>query len=143
MVYKRVIHGHGRHIIVDRECPPAEMRITSNLADNEFKIELLIARNCPVRKSCVRIEQEVNSICDHVAPSTFSGGGRLNLRQITCQQGDQTRSLAVNELWVDGCPLGKNCAGCEDLSSLNMPLSPTPDKSHAYITCHQKRSHEK
>lgn len=143
MVYKRVIHGHGRHIIVDRECSPAEMRITSNLADNEFKIELLITRNCPVRKSCVRIEQEVNSICDYVAPFPFSEGGQLNLRQITCQQGDQTRSLDVNELWVDGCPLGKNCAGCEDLSSLNIPLSPTPDKSHAYITCHQKGSHEK
>ena len=74
MAYKRVVHGHGRHIIVDRECPPAEMRITSNLADNEFKIELLIARNCPIRKSCVRIEQEVNSICDHVAHFTLSGG---------------------------------------------------------------------
>jgi hypothetical protein len=45
MVYKRVIHGDGRHIIVDRECHPGEMRITSNLADNEFKIELLIARS--------------------------------------------------------------------------------------------------
>ena len=112
MVYKRLIHGQGRHCIVDRECPPAEMRITPNLACNEFKIELLIARNCPVRKSCVRV----------------------------CQQGDQTRSLEVDELWVDGCPLGKNCAGCEDLSSLNIPLSPTPDKSHAYITCHQKGS---
>ncbi len=143
MVYKRVIHGQGRHCIVDRECPPAEMRITPNLARNEFKIELLIARNCPVRKSCVRVEQEVNSICDHVAPFPFSRGGRLNLRQINCQQGDQTRSLEVDELWVDGCPLGKNCAGCEDLSSLDIPLSPTPDKSHAYITCHQKGSHEK
>jgi hypothetical protein len=119
------------------------MRITSNLADNEFKIELLIARNCPVRTSCVRIEQEVNSICDHVVPFTFSGGGQINLRQITCQQGGQTRSLDVNELWVDGCPLGKNCAGCEDLSTLNIPLSPTPDKSHAYIICHQKGSNEK
>jgi hypothetical protein len=143
MVYKRVIHGHGRHFIVDLECPPAEMRITPNLADNEFKIELLIARNCPVRKSCVRIEQEVNSICDYVAPLTLSSGRKLNLRQIACQQGEQTRPLDVDELWVDGCPLGKNCAGCEDLSSLNIPLSPIPDKSHAYITCHQKRAHEK
>ena len=143
MVYRRVIHGHGRHIIVDRECPPGEMRITSNLADNEFKIELLIARNCPVRKSCVLIEQEVNSICDYVAPVPFSGGERSNLRQITCQQGGQTRSLDVHELWVDGCPLGKNCAGCKDLSDLNIPLSPAPDKSHAYITCHQKGSPEK
>ena len=143
MAYKRMVHGHGRHIIVDRECPPAEMRITSNLTDNEFKIELLIARNCPVRKSCVRIEQEVNSICDHVNPDPFSGGERSNLRQITCHQGGQTRSLDVNELWVDGCPLGKNCAGCEDLSDLNIPMSPTPDKSHAYITCHQKGSLQK
>ena len=143
MVYRRVIHGHGRHIIVDRECPPGEMRITSNLTNSEFKIELLIARSCPVRKSCVRIEQEVNSICEHVSPFTFAGGERLNLPQITCQQGDETRFLDVNELWVDGCPLGKNCAGCEDLSSLNIPLSPTPDKSHAYITCHQRKSHEK
>ena len=143
MAYRRVIHGHGRHIIVDRECPPGEMRITSNLAENEFKIELLIARNCPVRKSCVRIEQEVNSICDHVNPDPFSGRERSNLRQITCHQGGQTRSLDVNELWVDGCPLGKNCAGCEDLSDLNIPMSPTPGKSHAYITCHQKGSLQK
>ena len=143
MAYKRMLHGHGRHMIVDLECPPAEMRITSNLADNEFKIELLIASNCPVRKSCVRIEQEVNSICDHVASFLFAVEERSNLHQITCQQGGQTRSLDVNELWVDGCPLGKNCAGCEDLSHLSIPLSPTPDKSHAYITCHQKGSHEK
>ena len=143
MAYKRVIHGHGRHIIVDRECLPAEMRITSNLTDNEFKIELLIVSNCPVKKSCVRIEEEVNSICDYVAPVPFSEEGQLNLRQITCRQGGQTRSLDVNELWVDGCPLGKNCAGCEDLSDLNIPLSQTPDKSHAYITCHQKGSREK
>ena len=143
MAYKRMIHGRGRHIIVDRECPPAEMRITSNLASNEFKIELLIARNCPVRKSCVLIEEEVNSICDYVALVSLLEGGQPNLRQIACQQGGQTRSLYVEDLWVDGCPLGKNCAGCEDLSDLSIPLSPTPDKSHAYITCHQKGSHEK
>lgn len=138
-----MIHGDGRHIIVDRECPSAKMQITSNLANNEFKIELLIARNCPVRKSCVRIEHEVNSICDQVAPVPFSKGERANLRQIACQQSGQTRALDVNELWVDGCPLGKNCAGCEDLSHLNIPPSPTPDKSHAYITCRQKGSREK
>lgn len=141
MAYKRVMHGYARHIIVDRESPPTEMIITSNLADNEFKIELLIARNCPVRKSCVRIEHEVNSICDHLVPFPSAGGARANLRQIGCRQGGQSRFLDVNELWVDGCPLGKNCADCEDLSNLGIPMSPTPDKSHAYITCDQKRSH--
>ena len=142
MAYKRMMHGYARYIIVDRECPPSEMIITSNLTKNEFKIDLLIAQNCPVRKSCVRVEHEVNSICDHLAPFPSSGGERANLRQIRCLQGSQTRSLDVNELWVDGCPLGKNCAYCEDLSHVGIPMSSTPDKSHAYITCHQKRSHE-
>jgi hypothetical protein len=135
VAYKTSTHGEHRHVIVDQVLSGTEMRVTPNLADNQFKIELLIAEDCPIRTSCVRLEEGVNSICNHLGsfPSTKDGNGDFN--QLTCQYGDEPKILRVNELWVYGCPLGRNCAKCEDLKSINLPSSAKPDKSHVYVTC--------
>ncbi len=140
MAYKTVPHGGDRHLIVDRESNGMEMRVTANLTDNEFKIELLMVKDCPISKSCVRIEEEVNSICDHVGSIPLTEEG-LHLGRIGCRQGNEKRFLDVTELWVEGCPLGKNCAGCEELLSLIIPSALMLDKSHAYVTCGPGREH--
>ena len=135
MTYKTVKHGEHRHLIVDTESHGTEMRVTPNLADNLFKIELLIPQDCPIRTSCVRIEEEVNSICSHMGSFALAEEGSGDITELTCQYGGESKLRKVNELWVEGCPLGKNCADCEDILSINIPSSLKPVRSHAYITC--------
>jgi hypothetical protein len=139
MAYKKVPYGHGRHVIANSECSSTEVRVRSNLTNGEYKIELLIANNCPIKKSCVLIEEDVNSICNSVGPCPLTAEEEMDYRRVSCQQGEEITILAIDELWVEGCPLGKNCAGCENLATLKIPLSNKPDKSHAYITCDQPR----
>ena len=43
MIYKKVEQGGDRYVIIDGESRLDEMRVTPNLADDQFKIELLIA----------------------------------------------------------------------------------------------------
>ena len=136
-MYKKVEQGGDRHVIIDGESRADEMRVTPNLGENQFKIELLIADDCPIRTSCVRIEEGVNSICNHL------NYDRMNIKELICRYGTSSKFRVVNELWVEGCPLGKNCANCEDLLSINIPGSFEPEKSHAHITCktrHRKRA---
>jgi hypothetical protein len=136
-MYKKVEQGGDRHVIIDGESGVDEMRVTSNLAEDQFKIELLIADECPIRTSCVRIEEGVNSICNHL------GYDSVNLKELICRYGTSSRLRVVNELWVEGCPLGKNCANCEDLRSINIPRLFEPEKSHAHIICetrHRKKA---
>jgi len=135
VTYKTVEHGEHRHLVVDTESYGTEMRVTSNLADNHFKIELLMAVDCPIRTSCVRIEEGVNSICNHMGAFALAEEGGGNFTALTCQYGGGSKPRKVNELWVEGCPLGKNCADCEDLLSITIPSSLKPDRSHAHITC--------
>ena len=135
VTYKTVEHGEHRHLIVDRESHGMETRVTPNLADNHFKIELLMAEDCPIRTSCVRIEEGVNSICSHTGPFALAEEGSADFTKYTCQYGGESKLRKVDELWVEGCPLGKNCADCEDLLSINIPSSIKPDRSHAYVTC--------
>jgi len=137
MIYKKVEQGGDRHVIIDGESRLDEMRVTPNLADDQFKIELLIANDCPMRTSCVRIEEGINSICSHL------GYNGEDIKELTCKYGSSSKVQVVNELWVEGCPLGKNCAHCKDLYSIKIPPSFEPDKSHAYVTCatrHRKRT---
>ena len=133
MNYKAVEQGGDRHVILDGESRVDQMRVTPNLADDQFKIELLIADDCPIRTSCVRIEEGVNSICNHL------GYDSVDLRKLTCQYGASSKLRVVDELWVEGCPLGRNCASCKDLQSINLPPSFKPEKSHAYVTCKTRR----
>ena len=136
-MYKKVEHGGDRYIIIDGESSVDEMRVTSNLGEDQFKIELLIADDCPIRTSCVRIEEGVNSICNHL------GYDSVNLKELICRYGTSSKLRVVDELWVEGCPLGKNCVNCEDLRSINVPRLLEPEKSHAHITCktrHSKRA---
>ena len=133
-MYKKVEHGGDRYIIIDGESSVDEMRVTSNLAEDQFKIELLIANDCPIRTSCVRIEEGVNSICNHL------GYDNVNLKELICRYGTSSKLRVVVELWVEGCPLGKNCANCEDLRSINIPRLFEPEKSHAHITCKTRPS---
>jgi hypothetical protein len=135
VMYKTVDQGGDRHVIIDGESRVDEMRVTPNLANDQFKIELLIADDCPIRTSCVRIEEGVNSICNHL------GYDSVDLKELLCQYGASSKTRVVNELWVEGCPLGKNCAKCKDLRSISIPPSFQPEKSHAYITC--KTRHRK
>jgi len=135
VIYKTVEQAGDRNVIIDEESRADEMRITPNLADDQFKIELLIADDCPIRTSCIRIEEGVNSICKHL------GYDRVDLKELLCQYGALSKPRAVNELWVEGCPLGKNCAKCKDLKSISIPPSFQPEKSHAYVTC--KTRHRK
>ena len=137
-MYKTSPHGRHRHVIIDRESFETEMRVTPNLADDQFKIELLIVEDCPIRTSCVRLEEGVNSICNHLGSFPSAKAGNGDFSQLTCQYGDNPKRLRVYELWVFGCPLGKNCANCEDLQSINLPTSIKPEKSHVYITCRTK-----
>ena len=137
VIYKTVEQGGDRHVIIDGESRVDEIRVTPNLADNQFKIELLIADDCPIRTSCVRIEEGVNSICNHL------GYDSADLKKLICKYGTSAKLRVVNELWVEGCPLGKNCANCKDLHSINIPPSVEPVKSHAYVTCatrHRKKA---
>lgn len=133
-MYKKVEHGGDRYIIIDGESSEDEMRVTSNLGEDQFKIELLIADDCPIRTSCVRIEEGVNSICNHL------GYDSVNLNELICRYGTSSKLRVVDELWVEGCPLGKNCANCEDLRSINIPGLLEPEKSHAHITCKNRHS---
>ena len=133
-MYKKVEHGGDRYIIIDGESSVDEMRVTSNLAEDQFKIELLIANDCPIRTSCVRIEEGVNSICNHL------GYDNVNLKELICRYGTSSKLRVVVELWVEGCPLGKNCAACKDLHTISIPTRVKPDKSHAYITCRTRPS---
>jgi len=135
VIYKTVEQAGDRNVIIDEESRADEMRITPNLADDQFKIELLIADDCPIRTSCIRIEEGVNSICKHL------GYDRVDLKELLCQYGALSKPRVVNELWVEGCPLGKNCAKCKDLKSISIPPSFRPEKSHAYVTC--KTRHRK
>ena len=135
VIYKTAEHGEHRHVIVDQEASGMEMRVTPNLADEQFKIELIMAEDCPVRTSCVRIEEGVNSICNYMGSFASAEDGSDDFTELTCQHGDQSKLQKVDELWVEGCPLGKNCANCEDLLNIKIPTSLKPDKSHAYITC--------
>ena len=137
MMYKKVEQGGDRHLIIDKKSRGDEMRVTPNLSEDQFKIELLIADCCPIRTSCVRIEEGVNSICNHL------GYDNVNLKELICRYGTSSKLRVVVELWVEGCPLGKNCANCEDLRSINIPRLFEPEKSHAHITCktrHSKRA---
>jgi hypothetical protein len=129
VMYKTVEQGGDRHVIIDGESPVDEMRVTSNLADDQFKIELLIADDCPIRTSCVRLEEGVNSICNHLAYDS------VDLKELLCQYEASLKLRVVSELWVEGCPLGKNCAKCKDLKSISIPPLFQPEKSHASITC--------
>ena len=140
MKYRAVPHGDRRHLIVDERLDGTEQKVTANLADNEFKIELLVAKDCPIRRSCVRIEEEINSICDHAGPFPLTERAQVDFGRITCLQGDHTRVLYVTELWVEGCPLGKNCAECENRLLLFIPSAPQPEKSHGYVKCARPRS---
>ena len=136
-MYKRVEQGGDRQVIIDGESHVDEMRVTPNLADDQFKIELLIADDCPIRTSCVRMEEGVNSICNHL------GYDGVELKELICQHGATAKVRVVNELWVEGCPLGKNCANCKDLHSITIPPSFETEKSHAYVTCrtrHRKKT---
>jgi hypothetical protein len=133
-MYKKVEQGGDRHVIIDGESRADELWVTPNLADDQFKIELLIANSCPIRTSCVRIEEGVNSICNYL------GYNRVGLKELICRYGTSSKVRVVNELWVEGCPLGKNCADCKDLHSINIPASFEPVKSHAYITCATRHS---
>lgn len=128
-MYKKVGQGGDRRVIIDGESRVDEMRVTPNLTDYQFKIELLIADDCPIRTSCIRIEEGVNSICNHLDYAS------VNLKELICNYGTSSQVRVVNELWVEGCPLGKNCANCQDLHSINIPPSSEPVKSHAYVTC--------
>ena len=135
-MYKTVEQRGERHAIIDGESRGDEMRVTPNLADDQFKIELLIADDCPVRTSCVRIEEGVNSICKHLICD------RVDPKEVICRYGSSSKLRIVNELWVEGCPLGKNCANCKDLRNISIPSLFHPEKSHAYVTCitrHRKR----
>jgi len=137
VMYKKVEQGGDRHVIIDGESRVDEISVTPNLADHQFKIELLIADDCPIRTSCVRIEEGVNSICNHL------GYDSADLKKLICKYGTSAKLRVVNELWVEGCPLGKNCANCKDLHSINIPPSTEPVKSHAYVTCatrHRKKA---
>lgn len=136
--YKAVAQGGDRNVIIDGESSVDEMRVTPNLAGDQFKIELLIADDCPIRTSCVRLEEGVNSICNYL------GYDGVDLKQLICQHEASAKLRVVNELWVEGCPLGKNCANCKDLHSINIPTSFEPEKSHAYVTCktrHRTKAH--
>ena len=136
-MYKTVEQGGDRHVIIDGESREDEIRVTPNLADDQFKIELLIANDCPIRTSCIRIEEGVNSICNYL------GYDSADLKNLICKYGTSAKLRVVNELWVEGCPLGKNCANCHDLHSINIPRSVEPVKSHAYVTCatrHRKKA---
>ena len=135
VVYKTVEHGKHRHVIVDQESSGMGIRVTSNLADEQFKIELIIAEDCPTKTSCILIEEGVNSICNYVGSFAWAENGSDDFIELTCRHGDQSRLQKVAELWVEGCPLGKNCANCKDLLHIDIPSSVKPDKSHAYITC--------
>ena len=139
MRYKIVEHGEQRHVIVDREVYGMEMRVTPNLTDDQFRIELLIAGDCPLRTSCVRLEEGVNSICNHAGSFALGEDGRVDFTQLTCQYGDEPKLREIYELWVEGCPLGKNCANCDDLRNISIPSSLSPDKSHAHIECQTRR----
>ena len=142
MRYGAVEHGKHRRVIVDQQSAGVQMRVTDNLADDQFKVELIMADGCPIRTSCIRMEEGVNSICNYLgafAAAEERGNGSMEL---TCLHGDESKSRKVNELWVEGCPLGKNCANCKDLLSINIPSSRKPDKSHAYITCRTRRRQE-
>ena len=132
-------HGEHRHIIVDRESYGMEMRVTPNLADDQFRIELLIAGDCPLRTSCIRLEEGVNSICNYMGPFALVPDGSVDFTQLTCQHGDASTLRKIDELWVEGCPLGKNCANCQDLLSIIIPSSLQLDKSHAHINCQTRR----
>jgi hypothetical protein len=136
VIYKIVEQGGDRQVIIDGESRVDEMRVTSNLADDQFKIELLVADDCPIRTSCVRIEEGVNSICNHL------GYDSVDPKELICHYGASSTVRVVNELWVEGCQLGKNCANCKDLHSINIPPSFQPEKSHVYVTCatrHRKK----
>ena len=139
MAYKKFFYGQGRYMVVNGECSATELRTTSNLTDREYKIELLIAHNCPLKKSCVLIEEDVNSICNNLGSCPLTAEEEIDYSRVSCQQGEEINILAIEELWVEGCPLGKNCASCEHLASLSIPFSNKPHKSHAYITCDQPR----
>ena len=135
MRYGAAENGEHRHVIVDQKSAGVEMRVTDNLADDQFKIELIMAEGCPIRTSCIRIEEGVNSICNYLGAFTPAEDGSDDSTEVTCQHGGESTSRKVNELWVEGCPLGKNCVNCKDLLSINVPSSRKPEKSHAYITC--------
>jgi hypothetical protein len=135
VLYKAVEHGQHRHAIVDGDSHETEMRVTFNLAIDEFKIELLIAGECPIRTSCIRMENGFNSICNHFGSCPALQDGTVNFTKLTCHYGGESKVREVVELWVEGCPLGKNCAGCDDIRKICIPLPSNPDKSHAYITC--------
>jgi hypothetical protein len=134
VTYRKVEQGGDRYLIIDGESPVDELRVTPNLAEDQFKIELLIVYGCPIRAGCVRIEEGVNSICNYL------GNDKVDLRELICRYGPSAKLRLVNELWVEGCPLGKNCANCKDLHSINIPASFEPVKSHAYITCATRHS---
>lgn len=138
MIYKKVEQGGDRHVIIDGDSRADELKVTPNLADNQFKIELLVATGCPIRKSCVRIEEGVNSICNHLAYDS------ADLKRLLCQYGNSAKLRVIDELWVEGCPLGQNCAHCKDLENISIPPSFQPAKSHAHVTCstrHRKKAH--
>ena len=144
VAYKTVEHGEHRHVIIDQESSEMEMKVTPNLADEQFKIELIMAEDCPVKTSCVRIEEGVNSICNYMGTFASAEDGSDDFSELICKHGDQPNLQKVAELWVEGCPLGQNCANCEDLLNVNIPSSLKPDKSHAYITCrtrHRTNNH--
>ena len=134
MAYETLPDGRDRYVIVDGESHPDERTVTPNLTDDQFKIELLMAEDCPIRTSCIRIEMGINSICSHVGTYELAEVGKSNFSQLTCLYG-KAKVRAVTELWIEGCPLGKNCASCEDLLSVNIPSTSSLDKSHAYVTC--------
>ena len=139
MRYRAAVHGEHRHVIIDQKSTRLEMIVTDNLADDQFKIELIMAEGCPIRTSCIRIEEGVNSICNYLGAFTPAEDGGNDSNELRCQHADEPKFHKVNELWVEGCPLGKNCANCKDLLSINIPSSRKPDKSHAYITCRTRR----
>ena len=140
MIYKRVGYGKHRYLIVDWESYGTKMRVTSNLLDDQFKIELLMAENCPIRTSCVRLEEGISSICIHLGSFPMAEDSSINFTEVTCLYGGEPRPQKVGELWVEGCPLGKNCAACKDLHTISIPTRVKPDKSHAYITCRTRPS---
>ena len=135
MQYKLVPYGVARHLIVDGLSSPTAIRVTPNLTENEFKIELLITNDCPIRRSCILIEDGICSLCNHLGPFPEGEKGIANYDEIACLYDDLVEFRRIDELWVEGCVLGKNCAACEDRLTVGVPLAAEVNKSHAYVEC--------
>ena len=111
VVYKTVEQGEHRHVIVDQESSGMEMRVTPNLANEQFKIELIMAEACPVKTSCVRIEEGVNSICNYMGSFTSAEDGSVDFTELTGSHCDKSINCGPADMLPGTCTADANHNG--------------------------------